>query len=112
LLRQRCVGSGPRELIKTHVTEAELMQQMLRSVTQSTHEAEDAVAVWKVHPLVTPEPQLIVRTSGEMRLSNFLLYECAYSELFFVSKSWPELLQTDLRDALENYTCRKRRFGQ
>jgi undecaprenyl diphosphate synthase len=54
---------------------------------------------------------LVVRTGGEQRLSDFLLWECAYAELLFVSKMWPEFTADDLSDALEDFRGRNRRFG-
>lgn len=53
----------------------------------------------------------MIRTSGEMRLSNFLLWQTAYSELFFVDKNWPELTREDLRRVLHEYADRNRRYG-
>ena len=58
-----------------------------------------------------PDPDLIIRTSGEMRISNFLLWESPYSELYFSSKCWPEWEGRDLLEALECYRRRERRFG-
>lgn len=58
-----------------------------------------------------PDPDLIIRTSGEMRLSNFLLYESAYSELFFPECYWPDFGETELRSILEAYEKRTRRKG-
>ncbi|HMS91968.1 MAG TPA: polyprenyl diphosphate synthase [Candidatus Saccharibacteria bacterium] len=58
-----------------------------------------------------PAPDLIVRTSGEKRLSNFLLWDSAYSELSFVDKLWPDFNDNDLDNVLSDYTKRKRRFG-
>mmetsp|Transcript_10722 Transcript_10722/g.24440 ORF Transcript_10722/g.24440 Transcript_10722/m.24440 type:complete len:509 (-) Transcript_10722:160-1686(-) len=60
----------------------------------------------------TPDPEVLVRTSGEMRLSNFLLYQCAYSELVFIDKLWPDVTQEDLRKVLLEYMHRQRRFGK
>jgi undecaprenyl diphosphate synthase len=54
---------------------------------------------------------LLVRTGGEQRLSDFLLWECAYAELLFVSKMWPEFSAEDLADALADFRGRNRRFG-
>ncbi len=58
-----------------------------------------------------PPCDLIVRTSGEQRLSNFMLWRSAYSELLFIKKSWPEMTKQDVTAILEEYTQRSRRFG-
>ena len=59
-----------------------------------------------------PEPDLLIRTSGEMRLSNFLLWEMAYGEMYITDKYWPEFRRNDLYDALLNFMNRERRFGK
>lgn len=59
-----------------------------------------------------PDPELIIRTSGEVRLSNFLLWQAAYSELVVVDIPWPEFTKEELRKALENFSNRERRFGK
>lgn len=59
-----------------------------------------------------PEPDLIIRTSGEMRLSNFLLWGSAYSEIYITDKYWPEFRRNELYDAIRNYSKRERRFGK
>lgn len=59
-----------------------------------------------------PEPELLIRTSGEYRISNFLLWQIAYSELFFCHKYWPDFRKEDLYEAIYNYQQRERRFGQ
>lgn len=59
-----------------------------------------------------PDPDILVRTSGELRLSNFLLFQIAYSELVFVDKLWPEMTQADLEDVIVEFNRRKRRFGK
>ncbi len=58
-----------------------------------------------------PDPDLIIRTANEQRLSNFLLWESAYAELYFSPKLWPDWDATDLQEALEEYARRSRRFG-
>ncbi len=58
-----------------------------------------------------PDPDFVIRTSGEMRLSNFLLWQVAYSELYFTKTLWPEFNTQKYVLALKNYTNRKRRFG-
>lgn len=58
-----------------------------------------------------PEPDLLIRTAGEMRVSNFLLWEISYAELWVTPKCWPDFDETTLRDALREYAKRERRFG-
>jgi undecaprenyl diphosphate synthase len=58
-----------------------------------------------------PDPDLIIRTSGEQRLSNFLLWQAAYSELVFVPTYWPDFDRTTLESAIREYQQRERRFG-
>ncbi len=59
-----------------------------------------------------PDPELVIRTSGEFRLSNFLLWEVAYSELYVSPKLWPDFRRADLHEALRDYQRRERRFGK
>jgi len=58
-----------------------------------------------------PDPDLLIRTSGEMRISNFLLWQLAYTELYFTDVLWPDFDASELRKALEEYSRRQRRFG-
>ena len=58
-----------------------------------------------------PAPELLIRTSGEMRMSNFLLWQIAYSELFFTEMLWPDFREKDLQEAILSYQKRERRFG-
>ena len=58
-----------------------------------------------------PDPELIIRPSGEMRLSNFLLWQCAYSEFYFCDTLWPDFTRADLDKAIIDYQKRDRRFG-
>ncbi len=62
-------------------------------------------------PDATPDPDLIIRTAGEQRLSNFLLWQAAYSELHFCPKYWPDFEGSDLQAALADYRSRTRKFG-
>ena len=59
-----------------------------------------------------PDPELMIRTSGEYRISNFLLYQLAYSELYFTETLWPDFRKENLYDALLDYQSRERRFGK
>lgn len=59
-----------------------------------------------------PDPELLIRTSGEFRISNFLLWQIAYSELYFTTKLWPDFRKEDLFEAIVDYQNRERRFGK
>jgi undecaprenyl diphosphate synthase len=59
-----------------------------------------------------PDPELIIRTSGEQRISNFLLWQAAYSEFCFLEKKWPDFTREDLKQAIYEYQNRERRFGK
>jgi len=59
-----------------------------------------------------PDPELMIRTSGEYRISNFLLYQLAYAELYFTNVHWPDFRKNNLYEALLNYQQRERRFGK
>jgi undecaprenyl diphosphate synthase len=71
---------------------------------------EDVLAVYLYAPDML-DPDLLIRTSGELRISNFLLWQLAYSELVFVERLWPDFGEEDLRQAVGEYARRKRRFG-
>ena len=58
-----------------------------------------------------PDPDLLIRTSGEMRASNFLLWQIAYTELYFTEALWPDFSRDELMQALQAYSNRQRRFG-
>lgn len=72
--------------------------------------AEKKIAAYLDHPEI-PDPDLIIRTGGEYRISNFLLWESAYSELYFSSRLWPDFTEADFQAAIDDFAGRKRRFG-
>ena len=59
-----------------------------------------------------PDPELLIRTSGEYRISNFLLWQIAYTEFYFTEKLWPDFRKEDLFEAISDFQCRERRFGK
>ena len=69
----------------------------------------DAVA--KRHADLLPPLDLFIRTGGEMRISNFLLWQCAYAELVFTKTLWPDFGRADLEQAIADFGCRERRYG-
>lgn len=71
---------------------------------------EETLSAAMDHPDI-PDPDLIIRTGGELRISNFLLWESAYSELYFSKKYWPDWQAEDLKEAVDAYASRSRRYG-
>ena len=59
-----------------------------------------------------PDPDLLIRTSGEQRISNYMLWQCAYTEFWYSPVLWPDFRKTDLEQAIESYSNRERRFGK
>lgn len=85
------------QLTNIQITESMLSQRMLTGTMYSN----------------CPDPDLVIRTSGEYRLSNFLLWQLAYAEMFFVEKNWPEMTKKDLVRIIKSYAIdRKRRYGK
>jgi undecaprenyl diphosphate synthase len=75
------------------------------------HDVDEAALAACLYAPELPDPDLLIRTSGELRLSNFLLWQLAYAELVFVETLWPDFGEADLRNALADYASRRRRFG-
>jgi undecaprenyl diphosphate synthase len=90
--------------------------EIIRSVNRALEEGKNGKITERDirscldHPEI-PDPDLIIRTGQECRISNFLIWEGAYSELFFSSKMWPDWDEADLKEALDSYGCRERRYG-
>ena len=74
-------------------------------------ELDDALFSTYMDSAGIPDPELIIRPSGELRLSNFLLWQCAYSEFYFTDALWPDFDEAELDKAIEAYHARDRRFG-
>ncbi|MDR2891249.1 MAG: di-trans,poly-cis-decaprenylcistransferase [Alistipes sp.] len=72
----------------------------------------EAALAEKLYTAEIPDPDMIVRTGGEQRLSNFLLWQAAYSELYFTPVMWPDFGEEEFRGAVEEYGRRERRFGK
>jgi undecaprenyl diphosphate synthase len=92
---------------------AELVEAARRLVEEGVR-AEDVTEerfAAELYAPAMPDPDLLIRTSGELRISNFLLWQLAYAELVFVDTLWPDFGEDELRDALTAYAGRRRRFG-
>ena len=73
--------------------------------------SEDLISTY-LNTAHLPDPELMIRTSGECRISNFLLYQLAYAELYFTNLHWPDFRKEHLFEAIINYQNRERRFGK
>lgn len=100
-----CINYGGR---------AEIVDAVKRLVAEGLRPeqvTEEAIAR-RLYAPDLPDPDLIVRTSGEMRISNFLLWECAYAELYVTDVLWPDFDEVELLRAIQAYQGRERRFGK
>ena len=90
---------------------ADIVQAVNKLISEGcTRVAEEDISN-ALYTYSQPDPDLIIRTGGEMRLSNFLTWQSAYSELYFTDKLWPDITNEDIDKALEFYSKRQRRFG-
>jgi undecaprenyl diphosphate synthase len=92
---------------------AELVEAARRLVAAGVdpEDVDENTFAAQLYAPAMPDPDLLIRTSGELRISNFLLWQLAYSELVFVDTLWPDFGPSDLRKALGAYARRRRRFG-
>ena len=103
-----CLNYGGRdEIVHAARDFARDVAQGLRSPEDLT---EDVLSSY-LYSAGVPDPELIIRPSGEMRISNFLLWQCAYSEFVYMNVLWPDFSPADLDAAIEEYHRRNRRFG-
>ena len=97
---------------RSELTDA--VRQIARSVREGTlqpDEINEATISDHLYTAGMPDPDLLIRTAGEMRISNFLLWQISYAELWVTEKCWPEFRRPDLIAALKDYAARDRRFG-
>ncbi len=90
------------------------MRNIARKVAEGELSPEDISEQTISNSLYTagvPDPDLVIRTSGECRLSNFLLWQASYAEFYFPQTLWPDFTEDDFREALEVYASRERRYG-
>lgn len=99
--------SGRQEIIKAVLNANELMQKGSISPNDLTENMFSELL--QTHDI--PDPELLIRTSGECRISNFLLWQLSYTELLFTDTHWPDFRRTAFIEAIANYQKRERRFG-
>jgi undecaprenyl diphosphate synthase len=99
---------GRREIVNAV---REIVKEKDKKEIENLTEEEFSKYLW-TNKVGAPDPDLIIRTSGEMRLSNFLTWQSVYSELFFVKKYWPDFSSEDFKAVLEEFSLRQRRLGK
>ena len=107
------------EAVKQIVAEVNDMKELPRNIIKNVRTGgirmEDITEETISQHLATnfmPDPDLLIRTGGELRVSNYLLWQIAYSELYFCDTYWPDFMEEDLHKAIESYQNRQRRFGK
>lgn len=90
------------KLLTNEVKDGKLRVEDITEESISTHLTTDFM----------PDPDLLIRTGGELRISNYLLWQCAYSEFYFTDQYWPDFNEESLREAIADYQQRQRRFGK
>jgi len=91
------------------------IQNIATSVREGRLDVEDINEETMSNALYTnglPDPDLLIRTSGEQRISNFLLWQLSYAEFYFTEKYWPDFNAEEFKNAIINYQARKRRYGK
>jgi undecaprenyl diphosphate synthase len=99
--------SGRSEIARA----ARLIAEEVRAGTLAPEAVDEAAVAARLYAPDVPDPDLIIRTSGELRVSNFLLWQCAYSEFYVTPVLWPDFREAEFRAALEAYAARERRYG-
>jgi undecaprenyl diphosphate synthase len=99
---------GRQEIIRA----ASLLAEEIASGRISTAAVDDAMFDRYLYSAGMPDPDFLIRTSGEMRISNFLLWQLAYTELYFTDVNWPDFNMSELHKALDDFQARERRFGR
>jgi undecaprenyl diphosphate synthase len=91
----------------------EIVQAVRRILESGTlpDEVDEELVSQNLYTAGLPDPDLIIRTSGELRVSNFLIWQGAYAELYVTPTYWPDFDETELQKALDHYAARERRFG-
>ncbi|MCF0159771.1 MAG: isoprenyl transferase [Bacteroidaceae bacterium] len=91
---------------------AQCIAQKVKEGRMNPEDIDESCICQHLNTSFMPDPELLIRTGGELRLSNYLLWQCAYSELYFCDTFWPDFKEEDLYHAIFDYQQRERRFGK
>ena len=87
-----------------------IIKDLLKNKIKIKNLSEDLISNYLSTSSI-PDPDLIIRSAGEKRISNFFLWQAAYSEMYFIKKLWPDFIEKDFQDSLDEFSLRKRKFG-
>lgn len=87
-----------------------IIKDLLKNKIKIKNLSEDLISNYLSTSSI-PDPDLIIRSAGEQRISNFFLWQAAYSEMYFIKKLWPDFIEKDFQDSLDEFSLRKRKFG-
>lgn len=91
------ITNAYKEIAKANIAPEDITEELISKYMQTSF---------------MPDPDLLIRTGGELRISNYLLWQIAYSELYFCDTFWPDFMEEDLHKAIESYQKRQRRYGK
>ncbi len=93
------------------LTATKRLAEEVKSGKLKSQEIDEKIFSERLYTAGQPDPDLLIRTSGEMRVSNFLLWQISYAEFYVTEKLWPDFDEDDFNKAIEEYNKRDRRFG-
>lgn len=100
--------SGREEIVRA----VQRLAEDVRKERLAPDQISETVFSQYLETSILPPPDLLIRTSGEVRISNFLLWQLAYTEMYFTPTLWPDFGEDDFRQAIEDFQERRRRFGK
>ncbi len=104
-------GSSILNVAMNYGSRAEIVRACNKLISEGKSEITEQDLNSALYTSICPDPDLIVRTGGDLRISNFLLWQAAYSELYFTDTLWPDMTEKEVDKAIADFYSRKRRFG-
>lgn len=101
-----------REILRDHIFNRSFIKELIESNQLFPEDITEELISKHMQTNFMPDPDLLIRTGGELRISNYLLWQIAYSELYFCDTYWPDFTEEDLHKAIESYQVRQRRYGK
>lgn len=106
------ITNAVREIIHDQMSNRSFQKELTEGTQLFPEDITEELISKHMQTSFMPDPDLLIRTGGELRISNYLLWQIAYSELYFCDTYWPEFMEEDLHKAIESYQQRQRRYGK